>query len=170
MVAVLILVAILAAVWLGIVAPLLDGFAGRASERARLATVFAANNRLVASVPRLRRAAERQAADAARFALVAPDQAAAAEVLKERLSDAIVRAGGQVRSTQDVESDPGWVAASAEARLRYPALIALLADLQNQAPYLAISTFSVAADRGAQTGAPDILEVHLEAIARHRPA
>lgn len=154
----------------GVVAPMADGAAGRAAERARLTRQFVTNARLIASVPRLRQIAETQRRDDPRFAIIAADQLTANEALRERIADAVARAGGQVRTTQDVETGTGWAQAWAEARLTMPQLVSLLSDVQNQRPYLAIMSLSVSADRGALSGKTDLLDIRLEAAVRHHPA
>lgn len=163
LVAILILVAAIALLWLGLVAPLANGFTERAEQRERLALVHANNARLIASIGRLRRLAEAQRADRDRFRISAPTLTAANELLKARLSDTIANAGGQTRSVQEVEADPGRVRAWIEARMTLPQLVAALRVLETEAPLLALSSLSVSADPAATTARPDTLNVRIEA-------
>lgn len=163
LIAILILVAGVALLWLGLIAPLASGFAERAEQRERLALVHANNARLIASIGRLRRLAEAQRADRDRFRIVAPTLAAANEMLKARLSDTVTNAGGQTRSVQEAEADPGRVRAWIEARMTLPQLLTALHALEAQAPLLALSSLSISADPAATAARPDTLNVRIEA-------
>lgn len=167
LVAILILVSAIALIWLGIVAPIMDGFADRAQQRTRLAGVYASNTRLIASISRLRVQAERQRRDRDKIRILAPDAATAGELLKARLSDVASAVAGQIRSVQDVEAESGWIGASIEARLTLPQLIGFLDRLRNQTPMLVMTSMSVSADRAASSSQPDNLDVHIEVAARH---
>ena len=72
LIAVLILVALIAFGWLAVLSPIISGFETRAAERERLALVQASNQRLIDNIARLRRQAEAQKADSARFHIIAP--------------------------------------------------------------------------------------------------
>jgi type II secretory pathway component PulM len=100
MIAILILVALVAFGWLAVISPIIDGFEARAAERERLALVQASNQRLIDNVARLRRQAEAQKADMARYHLIAPTPDAAAEGLKDRVAALLAEAGGEVRAMQ----------------------------------------------------------------------
>ncbi len=171
LVAVLLLVAATALAWRGVIAPVIDGFAARGAERERLQARFAANTRLVASIPRLRRLAEVQQADAARFRIAMRDPVAAAELLKERLSAAVEGAGGETTATEDVEGEAGWVQAWVQARVTQRQLVRVLAELRNTTPYLVVASLAVSADRTGQpearTAADRPLEVRIETAVRH---
>lgn len=162
LVAILILLGMIAVAWFGIIAPIANSFAARAAERVRLSQTFAANERLIASLPRLRAQAERLKLDDARFHFVAPNAGAAAELLKERMANQITAAGAELKSMQDVPARPGWVSAWAECRLTLPQLLGLLETLQNDAPYLVITTLTISADRATQSGKLDALDVRIE--------
>ena len=164
--AVLILIAAGAAVWLGIVAPIIDGFSSRADERTRLALVYAGNARLLASIGRLRKLVTQQRSDAEIYRIVAPTPLAADEILKARLGDTVARAGGRTRSVQEVDGEPGRVRAWVEARMSLPQLVETLTALENQTPLLALTSLSVAADPSADRRA-DLLNVRIEASARY---
>lgn len=174
LVAVLLLVVAVALAWLGVAAPIIDGFSTRSTERDRLRAQLTANTRLLASIPRLRRLAEAQRADAARFRIVSVDPVAAAEVLKERLSAAVERAGGETTATEDVEAETGWVQAWVQARMTQSQLVRVLAELRNTTPFLKVVSLTVSADRTSQsdgrTAAARPLDIRIETAVRHAAA
>ncbi len=162
LVAIGILIALIAFVWLGLVAPILSGFSERTVERARLTDMFARNERLIAGIPKLRVAAEAQKRDAPRFHTNGNNIAVATELLKERLGSQITAIGGEVRSIQEVSDRPGWARASAESRMTLPQLIGILEKLQNEPPYLAVETLTISADRALQSGKLDLMDIRIE--------
>lgn len=163
LIAILILVAAIALLWIGIISPIASGFSDRAEQRDRLAQVYANNARLIGSIARLRKLAEAQRADRDRYRIVAPTLLAANEALKARLSDAVTDAGGQTRSVQEVDAEPGRVSAWIEGRMTLPQLVATLETLENSTPLLALSSLSVSADPAATATRPDTLNVRIEA-------
>jgi hypothetical protein len=169
LVALLILVGLIAIIWLAILSPILSGFAARAEERTRLTDTFARNARLIGGIARLRGQAEHQKIDAARFHIVAPTPTAATETLKERLAADITAAGGDVRSVQDIADRTGWVRAWAEGRMTLPQIITLLDKVQNTPPFLVTTSLTISADRAAQSGKLDLMDVRLEAAGSHTP-
>lgn len=174
LVAILILMALIALGWLVIVAPILSGFDARAAERERLALVQSSNQRLIDNVAGLRRQAEAQRADRARYHLIASSRDAAAEQLKERVSALIGDAGGEVRALQDVETAEGRIELRIEARVGEAALVRLLERLQNAEPLLVVRTLSVSAPNalGADPSALSSrnLDIRFDVSASHSPA
>jgi len=170
MIAILILCAALALGWLLIIEPIATGFVQRASTREQLQLRYAADQRLIASMPRLRRMAERQRADRAQYRMVAADEAEAGELLKERITGTVSAAGGQIRSAQDVESDPGWAQAWVEVRLTLPQLVEALENLQNQPPLMVLSAVAITSAATPQDAANQSLDVRIEGAVRHEPA
>lgn len=174
LVALLILVAVITLGWLAVVSPIIGGFEARAAERERLALVQASNQRLIDNVARLRRQAEAQRADMARFHVVAPTAEAAAEQLKDRISTLIGEAGGEVRALQDIEAAEGRIELRIEARVSDAQLVRLVERLQNAEPLMVVRTLSVSAP-AALGGDPASsqsrkLEIRLDVAASHSPA
>lgn len=163
LVAVGLLVAVIAVAWLGVIQPLLGSFSSHAAERENLRRQYAANERLVARIPFLRRAAEDQARLGADYALQAPDADQAGEVLRARLEDSLTKAGGELRSSDIVEAEPGWAGASASALVSNAQLIDWLRRLQTEPPYLALEAMSISADRALNSNHLDLLDVKIEA-------
>ena len=174
LIAILLLVAVIALGWLAVVSPILAGFEARSAERERLALVQASNQRLIDNVALLRRQAESQKADMARYHVVAPTPVAAAETLKDRVAALLADAGGEVRAMQDVEADAGRIELRIEARLDEAKLVRLIERLQNAEPLLIVRSMTVAA-----TAAPGMdpsalssrkLDIRLDVAASHSPA
>ncbi|TGX48708.1 hypothetical protein E5A73_20600 [Sphingomonas gei] len=170
LIALLILTALVAALYFLVVAPIVAGFESRADRLDRLALTYTRNLRTIAAIPRLRRHAESQRAAAASFAAAVPNAEAGREWLRDRLQRAVEGAGGEFREGDDVEASPGWVRASAEARMTLTQLIAALAHLQNQPPWLIVETVSVTGGNAIAPGQSPVLEVEIEATIPLRPA
>lgn len=173
LIAVLILVAGVALVWLAVLSPIISGFEARAAERERLALVQANNQRLIDNIARLRRQAEAQKADAARFHIIAPRPEAASEQLKDRIAALVGAGGGEVRALTDVEAAEGRIELRIEARLPEAQLAPLLERLQNAEPLMIVTALSIAApgaDPAAQTSLSRQLDVRIDVAASHSPA
>lgn len=162
LVAVFILLLLLGAAWQFIVAPVIDGFAARSTERDRLVATIQHNDRLIATLPQLRRRVERQRPDRARFALAAANREMAADLLRQRLQHSFEVAGASISGLGDSEASGRWVAASAEGALTLDQLVRLLTELQDQTPYLVITGLNVIADRAFQTGKLDLMTVKID--------
>jgi hypothetical protein len=174
LVALLILVAVITLGWLAVVSPIIGGFEARAAERERLALVQASNQRLIDNVARLRRQAEAQRADMARFHVVAPTAEAAAEQLKDRVSTLMSEAGAEVRALQDIEAAEGRIELRIEARVGDAELARLVERLQNSEPLMVVRTLSVSAP-AALGGDPATsparkLDIRIDVAASHSPA
>lgn len=145
-----------------LLAPVVDGFAERKEERARLVAAYQRNDALVASMPLMRRRLEAQRADRSRFALAAPSPAAASDRLRERLGDRFAAAGGVLRGMEESAARAGWIGASINGDLTLDQLSTLLADLQNQPPYLVVTNLTIVADRAFQSGKLDVMNVKID--------
>jgi general secretion pathway protein M len=172
LVAVLLLVAVVAVVWLGIAAPLIGGFQARSAERARLLKTFESNRRLVASVGVWSQAAQRQRADAGRFSLAAPTETLAAEAMKARLQKLAADEGYTITAIQDLAADspPGQVRIRADAQLTLTQLCDSVRRLETEGAYVVVDFLSISADRALQSGRAAPLDIRLELSADYRPA
>ena len=170
LVAILVLLALIALADVAIFAPLIDGFADRARQRQDLAIRYAANSRIIATIPRLRRQAESRNRLLDRYALAAPDAATAEDLLRERLQSAISAVGGEFRGGEGVPSSPGRVATRVSARLSSAQLTTLLTQVQNAPPLILVTALGVSADEALVTGQAATLDVHLEASVPYHPA
>ena len=163
LVAVLGLVAALALIDVAVVQPIADGCAARAEARRALAVQYLANDRVIAAIPRLARAARAATARAGDFALAAPDAGSASEALRERMQAAITAAGGDFRGGDDVPAADGRVAARIAARLSGAQLGSVIARIENGTPSPIITGVTVSAGDALVTGHAATMDVTLEA-------
>lgn len=149
-------------IWVVIVGPIISGFSERFADRSLLTQQFQANQRIIGSIPRLRRQAERQRNDLGSFVISAPSQAAASVILQERLQRIIENAGGEIRVIEDASGTDGQVRARGSARMTLEQLTTMLARLQNEPPFLVVEALIIAADQAVISGRLDTMEVSLE--------
>ncbi len=168
--AILLLVAAIALVDVGVVWPLQDGFAARAEQRRQLLAQYAANDRLIGAIPRLGREAARRDRLLAGYMLSAPDAAAAADALRERLQVASNAVGGDFHGGEDIARPPGSVATRVAVRLSAPQLAQFLALLENTRPFMTIDALAIRTGDTPVSGQANTLEVTLEAAIAYRPA
>jgi general secretion pathway protein M len=162
LVAVALLAALLAMVLYAIILPVINGFSDRAAERAALIATFERDERAVVQIDSIRRAAEAQRRDAARYHLQGGSAAVAADLLKERVAAAITASGGDLRAVDDVAAAAGTLQVRADARLTTSQLTAVLASLQAGEPLLVVEKLSVAATQAFQTGRSGPMDVQIE--------
>lgn len=162
LVAVALLFALIALLLYGIVLPVTDGFAERSAARTALHETYVRDERAVLQIAAIRRAAETQRRDAARFRLDGATAAAAGDRLKERAGAAITASGGDLRSVEDIAASAGTLRVRAEARLTTAQLSTVLSGLQGGAPLIVIENLSVTADQSFQTGRAGPMDVRLE--------
>lgn len=162
LVAIGVLIALLALGWLGVIQPIINGFSERAARREALVMQYSQNLRLIARIELLRRAAEDQRKRSGAYAIFAPSAEQASERLKERLEASLIKAGGELRSTESVDTRQGWVQANAAATVSNDQLVRWLGLLGTDEPYLAMESLTVAADRALNSNRPDIMDVKIE--------
>lgn len=163
LIAILVLVAVIALVWLLVVGPIAAGFAERSAQRTELGLRLAANDRLIASVPRLRRAAEARDRALGAVIQIAPDAATANGALRDRLQAAVVATGGSFRGAEDLPATRTRVACRLRARLSPDQLNRFLVLVQNTRPALVITSLVVGGEDALVTGRASDLDVQLEA-------
>ncbi len=163
LVALLILLAVIGAVWLLVIGPFLRGFTDRSAERAELAARVAANDRMIAAVPRLRSAAEARNRALGAVILIAPDSATASGILRDRLQAALVATGGSFRGAEDLPGTRGRVSCRLRAQLSPDQLGRFLVLAQNARPAIIITSLVVSGEGSLVTGRASALDVQLEA-------
>lgn len=161
-VALLLLVALVALLYAVMIGPFVSGFAQRAQEREQLLQRHQANQRLIAAIPRLRRAAERQRDALAVYGLVAADADSGSRLLVERLESAVESSGGELRLAEEASPGSERAGARVSAQLSLEQLVRLLALVQDQAPYLAIDSLSVNADQAYISRKLEPMDVSVE--------
>lgn len=162
LIACLLLVAVVALVWIGIVRPIRDGFDQRREERTQLLLQHQRNQQAAAALPLLRAAARTQRADTQRFLLTASSPQAAHDRLRDLVRRAAFRNKIVMKTSQSVESKPGWASLRGNGVVGLDGLARFLADVQNDQTVVLISTTSIAANAAFQTGTAAPMEVQLE--------
>jgi len=170
LVAIAILLAVIAVLWLGIVSPILAGFAVRAERRAGLIDSHERNVRIALRAPLFRAQAAEQRQSSGDWAIVAPDAEAAADMLRSRTRAAVERHGAVIKAVQEVPGQAGWVAVRIDAELSLAQLTAILGELESGLPHLVVETLSVSADKAFQTGRLEPMDIRIEIAAPHLPA
>ena len=162
-----ILIAVIAGVWLLLVEPVLEGFGERADTRETLLDTYSRNQRILSGIPLWQEELEEQRQTAGRFAITAPTDALAAEQLKNRLSRMASEAGGTLTAIQDVEDGvpAGFVRVRVNMQMTLGQLYKTLARLESEEPYVVVESLSVVADRAAQTGHLGPMAVRVEVSA-----
>jgi len=167
LVAVGILIALIAVVWLGIFEPLIEGFGERADTRTTLLETYSRNQRVLAGIPLWQAQLEQQRMTAGRFAIAAPTEALATEQLKSRLTKMASDVGGTLTAIQDIQDGVpnGFVRVRADMQMTLGQLYKSLARLESEEPYVVVESLSVVADRAAQTGHLGPMAVRVEVSA-----
>lgn len=169
LIAILILLLVIAGTWLLLFAPLIDGFVTRGDRRTELTATIERNERLIAAIPQLRRRVESQRSDRRRFLLVAPNRDAAADLLRQALQRTVERSGASLTALGDGPASGRHVGASVGVAVTLDQLVALLADLQNQQPYLVVTSLNIVADRAFQTQKLDVMDVKIDVAIPYSP-
>lgn len=166
-VAIGILLVVIAIAWFGLFQPLVGGFLDRSDNRAMLRETYSRNQRVLAGISVWRDKADEQKATASKFAIVAPTEILAGELLKQRLSKMATEEGGAVQAISAIQGDvpQGWVRVRADLQLTMGQLNKSLARLESEAPYVVVGYVSVAADRAAKSGHLATMDVRIEVSA-----
>lgn len=170
LVALLILIGLIALVFLAVIEPFRESFRERDRERARLVQELDHGQRLIAAIPALRRRAEMQKAELRQFVLSAPDRERASVLLENRTQSAVEALGGELRAINDRPTPAGTVGVRLSAKLTLDQLTRLLAQMQNEKPYLTVNALSVAADEALINGKLNPLDVNVEFSVPFAPA
>ncbi len=170
LIALLLLVLVVALAYLAVIVPVLNGFDQRREQRALSTLRYQRNERLIASVPRLRRVLEAQEPERRKFVLAARDAAEAQDYLQERLRTFLSEAGSDLTAAEPVETAAGAAAISGSARLTYPQALDVIKRVQNDQPYLLIDGLTIVANQALVTGRLDTLDVKIDISIPFAPA
>ncbi len=165
LIALALLLALVATAWLGIVRPLIAGFADRADQRAVALDDYARNARIIHSYRRLRAEALAQARSAPELEIIAVSPAMATEAARDRLGRDLAASGASVHAVREQASGAETVRLRADFQISLAGLNTLLRRVHDQAPSGVVDSLSVAADSLAANGAavrPSLLEVRLD--------
>jgi len=167
-----VLIAGVALLWLAGIQPLVSGFIDRAAQRDELRNTYRRNQRLAAALPAWRVAAERQRRDSARFLIAAAAEPLAVEALRERIQKLASDEGFPITGIEDLQGDaaPGIVRIRADFTLTLTQLCETLRRLENEGAYVAVDYLSIAANDGTAGGRLGSLAVRLELSAAWGPA
>ena len=146
----------------GVVGPIASGFSARAAERERLTDDLIRGRRLLAERGFWRAEALRQRAEADRFAVLAPNASAAAQLASDRISAAVQTPGGTLASLREQPPAPGEARLRVDGRLTLTQLVATLKLLEGQKPYVIIEGLSIAADPTATAGQLPPMDVRID--------
>ncbi len=158
------LLALTAILWLAVLGPLIGGFFDRAQARRDLIAAYERNERVLRSLPRWRAVAEAQRRQSDRFAIAAPNEQQAVEALKERVLRQAAQDGYTVTAVQDLQASAaeGQVKVRADLLLSLGQLYATLRRLSTEGTYVIVEYISISADRAFATGHAAPLAVRLE--------
>jgi general secretion pathway protein M len=168
LVAIGILVALIALVWLGAISPVLGGFLDRQEERETLHAQYARNARIVSSIPLWKHQMMAQQRSLREYAIVAPAEQIAAAQLKQRLAQSVNGVGGLLSGSSILDSAAGTIKVRGEASLTMQQLYQLLRRLQSEQPYVVVEHLSVVADRALEAGHLAPMAVKLDVAASYR--
>jgi general secretion pathway protein M len=169
MLAILIVAVMVALVWFAIIAPIVGGFLDRAERRRALLATYARDERTLAQVASIGRAAQAQRTRAGLFRFTAADAPAAAAILAERLANEVARTGGEIRGVEDLAAPPGAVHARLQAGMTFAQAVALISHLQNASPLLLVDETDLGAHDAADDPRPGLLDIRIEVSAYFSP-
>ena len=170
LIALALLLALVAVVWLGAVRPLIEGFADRADQRATALEDYARNARMIHASPHWRATARRMAISASAFELAQTGEASALEAARERLARQLAAAGAVVHairpqpsgSSSSSSSGSGGVRLRADFQIELAGLMQVLRRVHDQAPSGLVDSLSIASDPAAAAARGRALEVRLD--------
>ncbi len=158
------LVAALAAAWLGIAAPIIGGFSTRRAERAQFTLELERDRRLAHVFPRLRAEQAALAQEAGAYAFQTADAATARSVGEARLAALVTASGGTLHAVRDEAADAGQVRLRADAALTLHGLVGLLAALRSSRPFAVIEALTVSSGEASAPQTPAPLEMRIDVV------
>jgi hypothetical protein len=165
-----ILAGLVVGVWQCVLWPTIDGFLARDDERQKLIAEYQSNERILAGLPGWSAQAREQARTASFYAISAPNESIAIEILSQRLTRNVTAAGGSVVNTVPVPEKTlrGWIHVKSDMELTVGQLYAVLTRIQNEVPYVVVGHLAVDAHPGASRDEPQSLSVRMDIFAAVR--
>ena len=161
--AVLLLVATLAAVWAGIAVPLTDWFAERADSIERQTTLARRMGQIAAGLPVLRNQAATTQEAAPVAVLDGTSDAVAGAALQQRLQQIGAGLGATVSSTEVLAGEPVGAYRRIGVRLavtaRWPVIVRLLQAVATNTPRLLVNDLQIQAMRAVVNDADPVINV-----------
>ena len=145
LIALAILVGVLAATWLVVAAPILNGFSMRRDERAAATDTLLRNTRLISSFSTIRAQALALRRNQAVWTIPSASPALATEQARERVTRAVADSGGSLAALRDEAGGASTIRLQGDTQISLEGLQALLHRLEDEHPYGAINKLSVAA-------------------------
>lgn len=167
--AVAILVALVAALWFGVILPIAGGFADRSERKEDLARSHAINAAAIARLPQWRVRWARLLRDMPDFALAADGRDDAGTMLRGQLAGVARRNDAVIKNVQDEPAPPGWARVRLDASADLSQLTHLLTGIENQRPVLIVESLTVSADQAFRTGQLAPMDVRIEITAPFQP-
>ena len=161
LVAVALLMAVLAAIWLGAVSPWINGFEARRERRVTALTQLAQNARLIAGGPALRAALAVRRRSAADVAFVAPSTAVGVDFARRRVLDAAQAASLHLSSLHSVAGPTQTLRLDAEVHGDVTQLTRFIQILENGSPCASVDEIVINAANPEQSAPSALLEAHL---------
>ncbi len=165
-----ILVAVVALVWLAAVVPILNGFAARQDARETAVETLREDGRAVAAYQdiRLKLADLRRTAPA--WAVVAASAPAATEQARARVNRAVADSGGVLEALRDQPGRPDLIQLQGDARIDLIGLQALLRHLEADHPAGVVSALVVAAPDATMAQHAPSLQVRFDVSFSYVPS
>ena len=168
--AILILLAVVALLYFIAVQPIMRGFSARSAQRVITTLHYQRNERVIASIPKLRRALEAQEPERRKFVLAVRDQSSAQDYLQERLRTVLAATGSDLSGAETIETLAGYAATSGSARLSYPQLLHTVQRLQEDQPYVLLDGITIVANQALVSGQLDTMDVKIDLSIPFSPA
>lgn len=162
-----ILAAVFALLWLIVARPILGGFADRGQRRQDLLQTYTRGERVIGAMRITRAAARAQRATMRQYAIDAPGQPFAIDLLRERVAVAARANHVTVGSVQEAPAPSGFVGVDVRLTMQLDKLGAFVAALENGSPLLIVDQLGIAADQAATSGHAAPVEVKLDLSARY---
>jgi hypothetical protein len=170
LIAIGVLVLAIGLVYFVVIYPLAVGFMDRAAQRRQLNLTLQRDARIISALPIWRQAAEAQRRSGPRFAIAAPSDSLAAEILKEKVEHLAADDGFVLNAVDDLQAEapPGMIRVRADMTLSLTQLTDTIRRLENEGAYVFVDYLTISADQAYVAGRLSPIHARLELTAAHR--